>query len=232
MNSNENRLLAVKDLIASRAAAQFDIRGVALCFSRTIHPGSLTGALGIYNECRCHARILLAALKKRLQTSSGLIPAPKIDFAVNRSRSSFFGLSDLYLKEVVAEARTDDNPEHAVQNRIFADHLKKNEQSNPALENLGETILCDGISWIRIFWMATMSAAACDKDVKAPALSVGVLGYLLAQHCLESTADAARTETEAARKALESALNDLPGPPNGSRLNPGDLRVAVKFLFH
>lgn len=231
MITNDNRLLAVKDLLASHAAAQFDIRGVAFGLSRTNHPGSLNGALGVYNECRCHVRALLSAIKKRLDISSGLSSAPEIDFAVSQSRPSVFALSALYLNEVVAEARGDDNPEHAVQNRVFADHLKKSEQGNPALKNLGQSVLCGGTSWIRINWMAAMSAATSNRQVKAPALSVAVLGFLLANGCLESTVGRAEIDTKTARSVVESVLNDLQAPPNGSRLSPGDLQEAGRFLF-
>ena len=137
----------------------------------------------------------------------------------------------LYLNEVVADARADDDPEGAVKKRLFADHLRRKEQGNPALENLGELVLCDGTSWTRIYWMAVMSATTGKSDVKAPALSVAIMGYLLAKRCLESTAGGARTDPEAARRAVESVFDELQATPNGSRLSPGDLQNAVKFLF-
>ena len=76
-----------------------------------------------------------------------------------------------------------------------------------------------------------MSATAGNKDVKAPALSVAVMGYLLAQRCLELAPGGARTDAESARRAVESVFDELQATPNGSRLSPGDLRNAVKFLF-
>ena len=142
-----------------------------------------------------------------------------------------FALSAPYLNEVVGEARNAGNPRDAVQTRIFADHLNDDEKGNRAVENLGEAVRCDGTSWIRIHWMAVMSATTGKSDVKAPALSVAVMGYLLAQRCLELAPDGAQADADAARRALESVFDELHATPNGSKLSPGDLQNAVKFLF-
>jgi hypothetical protein len=228
MNGNEIRIANLRIAGAANAAAEFDILGNAFGFGC---PTYLAGALGIYNECHNYDTVLLSALTQRLPAPSGLIPVTRIDFTVSRSRPSVFALSALYLNEVGAEPRADADLRAAIYNRIFADHLNNDEKGNPAIDNLGETVRCDGTSWIRIYWMAAMRAAAGNPDVKAPALSVAVLGYLLALRCLESIPGGAQTDPEAARKALESVLNDLHAPPNGSRLRPGDLKNALEFLF-
>ena len=229
MNTNEDKAAFVNHVFATNTAAEFDILGNAFGIDC---PTYVAGALGIHDECLCRDAALLAALEKHLDAPSGLVPAPKIGFAVSRSRWSVFALSAPYLNEVVGEARNAGNPRDAVQTRIFADHLNDDEIGKWAVENLGELVLCDGTSWIRIYWMAVMSAAACNKDVKAPALSVAVMGYLLAQRCLELAPDGAQADADAARRAVETVFDELHATPNGSRLSPGDLQIAVRFLFH